>query len=131
VAWVREHLLRQADPEQMADLIRDLDNDEFVVREKAEAALGRLAEGAAPALRRALDNKPGAEVRRRVTGLLEQLDQGKAPAQLQSLRAIEVLERLGTPEARKVLEELAKGISAARQTQEAKASLDRLDSRQR
>jgi hypothetical protein len=42
------------------------------------------------------------------------------------LRAIEILERIGTPEARKGLEDLAKGIPEARQTQEAKAALIRL-----
>jgi hypothetical protein len=132
-AWVREHLprSRKADSEQVARLIGDLDDDQFAVREQAEAALQRLAEVAAPALRQALDGKPSAEVRRRVTRLLEQLDGGRTPEQLRSLRAIEVLEQIGAPEARKVLEELAKGTSEARQTQEAKTSLDRLASRQR
>jgi hypothetical protein len=48
------------------------------------------------------------------------------PERLQALRAVEVLERIGTPEARKVLETLATGAPAARLTREAKASLGRL-----
>jgi hypothetical protein len=69
---------------------------------------------------------PSAEVRRRVTGMLEQIDLGKTPEQLRSLRAIEVLERTGTPTTRDLLQEFAKGPPSARQTREAAASLDRL-----
>ena len=45
------------------------------------------------------------------------------------LRAVEVLERIGTPEARQVLAKLADGAPEARLTQEAKASLQRLAKR--
>jgi hypothetical protein len=40
-----------------------------------------------------------------------------------------VLERTGSPAARRVLETLAKGAPAARETREAKASLQRLAGR--
>jgi RNA polymerase sigma factor (sigma-70 family) len=126
VAWAREHLPPTADSVQVSRLIRDLDDEQFEVREKADAALQRLAELAVPALRLALNDKPSAEVRRRVTALLEQLDQGKTPEQLRCLRAIEVLERIGTADARTVLGALAKGMPEARQTLEAQASLERL-----
>jgi RNA polymerase sigma factor (sigma-70 family) len=132
LAWLRKYLppIPKADNEQMARLLKQLDDDRFAVREAAEARLKDLAEGAAPALRQALKREPSAEVRLRVTRLLEQLNAVKMPTQLRSQRAIEVLERMGTPEARKVLEDLAKGVSEARQTQEAKASLDRLTRKQ-
>jgi hypothetical protein len=42
------------------------------------------------------------------------------------MRAVEVLERVGTPEARAALEDLAKGLDVARLTVEARASLERL-----
>jgi hypothetical protein len=45
---------------------------------------------------------------------------------LRELRAVEILERIGTSGARQVLRTLAKGSPAARVTREAKASLDRL-----
>jgi hypothetical protein len=128
VAWVWEHLPRldRADGVPVTRLIQNLDDDSFVVREEAEAALERLAESAAPALRQALAGNPGAEVRRRVTRLLEQLNGVTTPARLRSLRAIEVLERLGTADARKVLADVAGGMPEALRTQEAKASLGRL-----
>jgi hypothetical protein len=42
------------------------------------------------------------------------------------VRAVEVLELIGSDEARRLLRELAKGPAEARQTQEAKAALARL-----
>jgi WD40 repeat protein len=107
-------------------LIADLDSDTFEVRQQAQQELSRLGEQAAPALRKALEGKPSAEVARRVKELLSDLDVAAAdPALLQRLRSVEVLERIGSPAARKVLEELAKGAPHARLTKEAKASLQR------
>ena len=45
---------------------------------------------------------------------------------LRVLRAVEVLERFGTPEARQVLEVLALGAPEMQPTHEARASLERL-----
>ena len=47
------------------------------------------------------------------------------PHVLRGVRAIEVLERIGTKEAKQVLQTAAKGAPGARLTEEAKASLDR------
>ncbi len=71
------------------------------------------------------------EVRSRITQLLKPLDGWVVtdPDTLRALRAIWVLERIGTPEARAVLEDLAKGAPEVRQTQEAKAALDFLTKR--
>jgi hypothetical protein len=45
---------------------------------------------------------------------------------LQTIRGIEVLERIGTPQARQLLQELANGAPGSLQTEEAKESLERL-----
>jgi len=67
-------------------------------------------------------------VRRRADGLLAALAPGGESERV-TARALEVLEQLGTPEAVALLDALAKGAPAARQTQEAKASLRRLGRR--
>jgi WD40 repeat protein len=62
--------------------------------------------------------------------LKDRLLTGKAPAQqvglVRGLRALEVLERLKTPEARAVLQAVARGASEDRLRDEARASLQRL-----
>jgi WD40 repeat protein len=107
--------------ERLSRLIGDLDSDAFTARQAARSELADLGELAKPALRKALEGRPTAEVRRSIAGLLEQT-QCKAPL----LRALEVLERIGTPGARQVLEALAEGAPEARLTQEARASRERL-----
>ena len=54
---------------------------------------------------------------------------GGSPEELQLLRALEVLEMIGTAEARKVLERLARGAEECDLTREAKAALERLGQR--
>ena len=49
-----------------------------------------------------------------------------AAEEMQALRAVEVLEMIGTAEARKVLEGLARGAAECDLTREAKAALERL-----
>jgi hypothetical protein len=120
----------EVDPRRLRRLLADLDSNTFAVREKAEAALAELGDLAEPALRQALGDKPTLELRRRVEKLLERL-QGPVtrPEVLRGLRAVAVLEGIGTPAARRLLEELAAGAPGARLTREAKASLRRLDLR--
>jgi RNA polymerase sigma factor (sigma-70 family) len=117
-----------ADPVRTEQLIRDLESDQFAARERATRELGALAEAAAPALRRALRGKPSVDLRRRVEQLLMDVEAVSAE-QLRRLRAVEVLEQVGSPEARRVLQALARGASEVRLTREAKAALNRLASR--
>jgi WD40 repeat protein len=127
---LRKHL-RPASPapaEQVRALVADLDSNEFRKREAASARLRELGDGAKGALREALSANPSAEKRRRVELLLKALDGPPTGEFLRVLRAVTVLERVGTPAAA-LLKELAGGDSAARLTHEAKASLERLGRR--
>ncbi len=115
---------------RIEQMIRDLDDDAFAVREKASTDLAGLGSVVKARLLQVLKDKPSPEVRRRVTDLLMSMPTkaktGPFPHELAAIRAIEVLERLGTPEARRVLEKLARGAADDIRTREAKASLKRL-----
>jgi hypothetical protein len=76
-------------------------------------------------LREALQGTPTEELRRQATRLLEKMT-SLSNERLRHVRAVEALEYMGTPEARKLLETVAKGAPEARLTHEAKASLERL-----
>jgi hypothetical protein len=69
-------------------------------------------------------------VRRRLDELIA-LASGKSPTgpRLLPVRAIEVLEAIGAPQAREALAELARGPAELRLTREARAALQRLSRR--
>jgi RNA polymerase sigma factor (sigma-70 family) len=116
--------------EQVARWIRELDDDRFEVRSAATKALEELGGRAEAALRQALKANPALEPRRRMERLLKSIDnQVLSAQQLRWLRTIAVLEGAGTPEARRLLAELAGGAAGAMRTRQAKAAVDRLATR--
>jgi hypothetical protein len=113
--------------QQIAQLIRDLDHEKFDARQKAFDDLERLGELAEEELRKVLAAELSVEVRRRVEQLLEKLREGPTPGEaVREGRALEVLEVIGTPEARAILEKLASGAPAAALTRASKQALARL-----
>jgi hypothetical protein len=115
---------------QLKTWLADLASPVFKTREAAQQEIARAGELPEPALRRALESVADPEVQRRLTDLLDRIPRPETrPQQLRDLRAIEVLERIGTAEARQVLGRIAEGAPEARLTREAKASLDRLAKR--
>jgi WD40 repeat protein len=136
VAYLAEKLrpVVDVDAKTLAQLIADLESDQFATREKADSELERIGEPALAACRKALAGRSGAELRRRLETFVDNLaTEKRIPSRenLRVLRAIEALERCGTPAARRVLESLAGGFAVARPTQEAKASLARLSQHER
>jgi hypothetical protein len=115
--------------ERMRKLIGDLDSTRFQDREDSARQLADLEEQAEPALRMALKTNPSPEQRRRIEALLALPIVARSLEKLRRLRALEVLEHVASSQARAVLEELTKGAPEARVTQEAKASLERLQRR--
>jgi WD40 repeat protein len=99
-----------ATPARVRRLIAELDSDEFTTREKASRELQRLGQLVRPALRHALDRRPSLEATSRIEGLLRKL-QGDdlGPAEVRISRALEVLARVDTPQARRLLEEFTGG----------------------
>jgi RNA polymerase sigma factor (sigma-70 family) len=129
----RLHPVPPADEKRLQQFIADLESDQFTVREKATSELEKLGPAALDAMRKALDGKPALETRRRLEPLVEKLQREQWPTsgkRLRTWRALEVLERAGTSEAKEVLAALANGAPGARQTGEAEAALERLAQRQ-
>jgi hypothetical protein len=107
-------------------LIDDLDSSDFARRAAASKRLAELEERVVPALKKALKASPSLEKRRRIERLLPTSEVVRARDVLQAVRAIEVLEHIGTAEAQQVLRSLAQGMPEARVTREAGAALERL-----
>lgn len=120
---------KEVDSQRIRQLLLDLDGTDFAVRQAASKELKQLDDQALPLLREALATKPSLETRRRIEELISQPEIVQPPESLRRLRAVHVLEQVGTLQARDLLTMLAAGAPGARLTQEAKASLDRLAKR--
>ena len=126
--FLAEHLrpaspLDKAQQQRVDRLLTDLDSEHFTVRQDAEAALEKLGLVVEPALRKALESKPSLEMRRRIETVLAKL----ANERLRITRALEALEHMNAPEARRLVEALANGAPRAWLTEEARAIRKRLD----
>jgi RNA polymerase sigma factor (sigma-70 family) len=117
--------LNPKDRKRLDQLLADLDSDHFEVRDRAKGQIAQLGEAALPQLEKVLADQPSVEVRRAVEQLAARLEPSQSPESRRSLRALEALEQLGTPEAREFLQKLADGAPQARLTREAKAALER------
>ncbi len=129
VPWLASRLkpVPALDKEQLAKLITDLEHDRFDQRKKAAAELERLAELAAPALQKRLADDPPLDLKQRLEKLLAQATGPTVvPELVRTLRGLEVLEQIGTPEARQVIGKIAQGAADSRVTQAAKGALARL-----
>jgi hypothetical protein len=107
-------------------LIEELGAEEFEQRSRASRALAAVYR-AKPFVAAALAEEPDLEARRRLEKLLAGYRARPGPAETRELRSVEVLERLRTPEARRLLGRLAAGNPDARLTVESKAALGRLN----
>jgi WD40 repeat protein len=123
---VRE-MIKKGGP-QIGKLIRQLDNDSFEEREKATEELEKLGKDAEEAMRKALAGKPSPEMKQRLERLLEAIQPGApAPGRMRWVRAVEVLERIGTPEARDLLREAARPDTGGWLPEAAREAVRRMD----
>jgi len=128
VAQFKKHLKAEpgSNSKRIRELIEQLGAPTFAEREAAQAELGRIGAAAIPALREAIRSTVSAEVVRRANELVDMLARlTLAGEPLRQARAVEVLERIGSADARAILTDLAKGAPSARLTQEAKQALER------
>jgi hypothetical protein len=116
-----------ANTDKARALIADLDSDDFARRESASRSLANHLGEMEPELRRALSRAPSIEQRHRLEAILR--DAPTTGQWLRAIRATAVLERIGSPDARRFLGAIAHGDSAATLTREAQASLERMAGR--
>ena len=107
--------------------VDDLGHSRYAVRERATEALRRLGPAVEPALRLAARDTRSEEVRARARSLLAVLDRPpeRTGQALRLLRAVHVLERIGSAEARGVLRRLVRGSPHATLTRRAAGALAR------
>jgi RNA polymerase sigma factor (sigma-70 family) len=126
---LRKRLLPVKSPPdaELQALIRALASEKFATRSQAMEALRQHGRSAASALRAANKETLPLEAKRRVEKLLhESLPTSPlTPEELRHIRATAILERLGIPEADRLLQELAGGAPEVRLTQEAQMALVR------
>jgi WD40 repeat protein len=114
-------------PSAIEALVRELDDDGFEARDRARRRLAELGDLARPALSEALAGNPSSEARKRIQELLDALDAPLAGDRLRLVRAVEVLESIGSLDARRALKRLAGGDPGSLLTRQARAALERLD----
>jgi WD40 repeat protein len=116
----------EIDPAIVSKLIGRLNSDVFAERTAASRQLAQWRWAVEASLRQALATQKDLEVRRRLERLLDALDRLTAEEILHT-RCIEVLERIGSVQARKILRRLAGGDPLQVLTRETRASLGRLE----
>jgi WD40 repeat protein len=117
----------QLDKKRVEELIAGLDSDQFKVRQQSSAELLKMGERVVPLVDKVLASNPPLETKQRLEDLRKQMTgvvlQGE---RLRLYRAVEVLERIGTAEARQLLQALAEGAPGALVTRTAQAALQRM-----
>lgn len=105
----------------------DLDSEEFDRREKATLELIKLGSRARPTIQARLDGElKSLEVRRRLERIMEKLKGGLSPEEQRGLRALEVLEQIGTPEAKQLMRTIGEGEPGVPLTRDARKRLARM-----
>jgi hypothetical protein len=114
------------DPQWVAARLRALDNPKFAERDRAARQLEEAGDRVAVALEKFLATQPSAEASGRAEKILARIRSRAAAEQAaQSLRALEVLEWIGTAKALELVEKLAQGAEGALLTEGAKMCLKR------
>jgi hypothetical protein len=118
------------DQDAAQELIEQLADVDFKKRENAQSKLAQLGSITEPLLRKALQGA-NAEVRRRITALLQAWQDGKtaSPDKRRELHAVTALERIASPSAIRLLQQLATGAGSDLTTRHSKATLEQLSKR--
>lgn len=117
----------EIDPIKVKKMIADLDSPKFAEREAAIKVIESAGAAATPTIRDSLNGELPIETRRRLESIVAKIDDPRSAPR--GIRALQVLELIGTSEARAILATFAAGPRETVETDEARASLDRLSAR--
>jgi hypothetical protein len=117
-----------AKQENVEQLIADLGSPLVSARREASQRLRSAGSIAWPKMQAALATNPAPAVRTRLEMLLAARIGELTGEQVRSVRAVQVLERIGSQQAREALKRLADGLNGAPLTEAAEAALARLES---
>lgn len=126
MSFLKEHLqaVPVVEPKHLEKLIADLQNENAAVRRKAMTELRTHGEAALGALSLPVEGRRG---HRAVEMMVRKLEvQYATPERARSLKALHMLEQIGTADARQLLETLARGAAGTKLTVEARAAANRL-----
>jgi WD40 repeat protein len=119
------------DGKQVERLLNALDSGEFRIRSKAESELEGLGDLVLIDLKAALKQNNPVEKRRRLEGLLAKAYKAAEPfgtsERIGQWRMLEMLEKIGTPDATQVVRDIAGGAPGAQLTLAAQATLSRME----
>ena len=117
------------DENRVRELIAELDKNDFTIRDRATEELEAMGPGVVPQLREALDVTTSPEQRLRLQTLQDSFEpslfvpKGEA---LRAIRALQILEIIGTDSARQVLKIMKDESPWPRVSREAGGALQRL-----
>ncbi len=114
------------DVKRIRQLIADLDDAKFTVRENASKTLSDLDERTKPYLEEAIKTAKSAELVDRARKILDE-PKKITPEQLRQIRAVQVLELINDDESKNLLKKWAGGFKGAVLTEEVTAALKRLE----
>ena len=114
------------DPAAVTKLVEHLGDPVFAARDRASAALARHGREVLPLLQENLAKANGAEQRRRMQTVIDQISRSPVPSErLRQVRVLALLEQVRTDGARAEMKRLSAGHSEATLTRDAKAALQR------
>jgi WD40 repeat protein len=120
--------VRKPDADTLRKLIDELKDPDYRTREAAQKRLSEIRDLAADELAAVAKESSSAEQLERVNQLLVRMRAAEtAPTRVRLFRAVEILERAGTADARRVLVTLSSGASESAISREAKLAVTRID----
>ena len=126
LTYLKDHLkvkVADLDEKEVSKLIANLDADEYTTREDSEAKLAKMGPAVMPALEKAAKDFKAPEIQMRLGRLLDKFKENNPLRQAE--RGLEVLVALRTPEAKQLLQDLAKGDDKDWLAQHAKKAAER------